>query len=175
AHIAICFAAFAMLRILRRIYNTRHGAEAPISEGQILAQLREVEVSVVRDNTSKRYFAIPSAANSTSVRLYKALGLTIQRRPYLWRKTRNPRFKWLVNVWNSDRKKRPDRQLCSVQIFWNTPKNRPKPLQMGPFWLSESCKLSKSGKSQFKMCHIRECRHGQSQSTLTRNYPSSQS
>jgi len=25
AHIAICFAAFAMLRILRRIYNMRHG------------------------------------------------------------------------------------------------------------------------------------------------------
>ena len=79
AHIAICFAAFAMLRILRRIYNTRHGAEAPISEGQILAQLREVEVSVVRDNTTKRHFAIPSAANSTKVRLYKELGLTIQR------------------------------------------------------------------------------------------------
>ena len=78
AHIAICFAAFAMLRILRRLYNTRHGAEAPISEGQILAQLREVEVSVVRDNTTKRHFAIPSAANSTKVRLYKALGLTIQ-------------------------------------------------------------------------------------------------
>ncbi len=79
AHIAICFAAFAMLRILRRIYNTRHGAEAPISEGQILAQLREVEVSVVRDKTTQRHFAIPSAANSTKVRLYKAMGLTIQR------------------------------------------------------------------------------------------------
>ena len=79
AHIAICFAAFAMLRILRRIYNTRHGAEAPISEGQILAQLREVEVSVVRDNTTKRHFAIPSAANSSKFRLYIALGLTIQR------------------------------------------------------------------------------------------------
>lgn len=79
AHIAICFAAFAMLRILRRLYNTRHGAEAPISEGRILAQLREVEVSVVRDNTTKRHFAIPSAASSTKVRLYKALGLTIQR------------------------------------------------------------------------------------------------
>lgn len=79
AHIAICFAAFAMLRILRRLYNTRHGAEDPISEGRLLAQLREVEVSVVRDHTTGRHFAIPSAANSTKIRLYKALGLTIQR------------------------------------------------------------------------------------------------
>ena len=79
AHIAICFAAFAIPRILRRIYNTRHGAEAPISEGQILAQLREIEVSVVRDNTTTRHFAIPYAANGTKVRLYNALVLTIQR------------------------------------------------------------------------------------------------
>ena len=79
AHIAICFAAFALPRILRRLYNMRHGAEAPISEGQILAQLREVEVSVVRDNTTKLHFASPPAANSTRIWLYKALGLTIQR------------------------------------------------------------------------------------------------
>ncbi len=75
AHIATCFAAFAMLR---RLWNTRHGQRVPISEGQILAQLREVEVSVVRDKTLQRHFAIPSAVNSTKVRLYKAMGLTIQ-------------------------------------------------------------------------------------------------
>lgn len=68
-----------MLRVLRRLYDARHGTEAYINEGQMLAQLREVEVSVVRDNTTKRHFAIPSAANSTKVRLYKVLGLTIQR------------------------------------------------------------------------------------------------
>ncbi len=69
-----------MLRILRRIYNNRHGADTtPISEGQILSQLREVDVSVVRDKTTKRHFAIPTAANSTKVRLYKAMGLMIQR------------------------------------------------------------------------------------------------
>ena len=79
AHIAICFAAFAMLRILRRLYNTQFGAQMPLSEGKILAELREVEVSVVRDNTTRRHFAIPSAASPVKVRLYKALGLTIQR------------------------------------------------------------------------------------------------
>lgn len=68
-----------MLRILRRLYNTRCGGEAPISEGRISAQLREVEVSVLGDNTTIRHFVIPSAANSTKSRLYKVLGLTIQR------------------------------------------------------------------------------------------------
>ena len=79
AHLAICFAAFALLRILRRHYNTRHGGEASLSEGQILAELRDVEVSVVRDNTTQRHYVMPAAANSTKIRLYKAMGLTIQR------------------------------------------------------------------------------------------------
>jgi len=74
AHIAICFAVLAMLRILRRHYNIRHGGQASLSEGQILAELREVEVSVVRDNTTKRHYAIPAAASSTKIRLYKAMG-----------------------------------------------------------------------------------------------------
>lgn len=67
-----------MLRILRRLYNTWHGGKAPISEGRILAQLREVDVLVVRDNTTKRHFVIPPTTNSIKIRLYKALGLTIQ-------------------------------------------------------------------------------------------------
>ena len=33
APLAICFAAFAMLRILRRLYNTEFGADALLSEG----------------------------------------------------------------------------------------------------------------------------------------------
>ena len=79
AHIAICFAAFAMLRILRWQYNTRHAGKESLSEQRILAELRQVEVSLVRDTTTNRHFAIPSAANSTRIRLYKAMGLTIQR------------------------------------------------------------------------------------------------
>jgi len=69
-----------MLCILRRLLNTRHEVEAPISEGGILAQLREVEASVVSDNTPMRYFVVPSAANSTKSQLYRALGPPIQRR-----------------------------------------------------------------------------------------------
>lgn len=68
-----------MLRILRRFYNTRHGGEILISEGRILTQLRDVEVSVARYNTTMRHFVVPSAADSTKSRLYRALGLTIQR------------------------------------------------------------------------------------------------
>ena len=36
-------------------------------------------MSVVRDSTTRRHFAIPSAASPAKVRLYKALGITIQR------------------------------------------------------------------------------------------------
>ena len=72
-------AAFAMLRILRRLNNTWHGSEAPVNEGQVPAQLREVVVSVVSDSTTVRYFVILAAANGTKIRLYKVLGLTIQR------------------------------------------------------------------------------------------------
>ncbi|MDE2958335.1 MAG: hypothetical protein OXU68_15215 [Bacteroidota bacterium] len=62
---------------MRRHYNIRHAGQASLSEGQILAELREVEVSVVRDNTTKRHYAIPAAASSTKIRHYKAMGLTV--------------------------------------------------------------------------------------------------
>ncbi|MYH08221.1 MAG: hypothetical protein F4146_06795 [Rhodothermaceae bacterium] len=38
-----------------------------------------MEVSFVEDKTTVRHFLIPSVANSTGIRLFKALGLTILR------------------------------------------------------------------------------------------------
>ncbi len=46
AHIAICFVAFALLRIFRHRYNARFGSKHRLSEGQILAELGAVETSV---------------------------------------------------------------------------------------------------------------------------------
>ena len=79
AHVAICFAAFALLRLLRYLYNTRHGAEHPLSEGRVLAELRKVETSVLRDRKTNAYYALPSAANPTQIRLYKAVDQTLRR------------------------------------------------------------------------------------------------
>ncbi len=80
AHGAIFFAAFALLRMRRYRYHTRPGAEAPLSEARILAELRNVEVLVLRDRNTNTYYALPSAANPTQIRLYKAVDQT-QRRP----------------------------------------------------------------------------------------------
>ncbi|MDE2827570.1 MAG: hypothetical protein OXL40_09735 [Bacteroidota bacterium] len=76
-----------MLNINHRLRHAAHHASvlqhpalrrSPVSAGRVLAQLREVEASVVRNNTTTHHFVIPSAANSTKIQLYKALGLTIQ-------------------------------------------------------------------------------------------------
>ena len=86
AHRAICFAAFALLRMLRYLYNTRHGAAPPLSETRILAELRNVETSVLRDRKTNAYYALPSAANNTQIRLYKAVDQTLRRTTVLLKK-----------------------------------------------------------------------------------------
>ena len=52
AHIAICFVAFALLRILRHRYNARFSTKQRLSEGQILAELGNVEASVICDHSN---------------------------------------------------------------------------------------------------------------------------
>ncbi len=47
AHLAICFVAFALLRMLRHRYNARFGGKQRLSEGQILAELSTVETSII--------------------------------------------------------------------------------------------------------------------------------
>ncbi len=55
---AICFVAFALLRILRYRHCSMHGGKEPLSEARILSELSAVEVSLLRDcNTHKRYIA----------------------------------------------------------------------------------------------------------------------
>ncbi len=79
AHVAICFVAFAVLRILRYRYNTMHGGNEPLSEARILSELRQVETSVLVDRNTNNLYALPSAANGTQIRLYKAVGQSLQR------------------------------------------------------------------------------------------------
>lgn len=79
AHIAICFVAFALLRILRHRYNTRFGAKQRLSEGQILAELRQVEASVIRDRGTDAEYLLPSKARTEAIRLYQAVGQELPR------------------------------------------------------------------------------------------------
>ncbi|MXW31856.1 MAG: IS1634 family transposase [Rhodothermaceae bacterium] len=62
AHIAICFVAFALLRILRHRYHTLFGAKQRLSEGQILAELSQVQVSLIRDRGTDAEYLLPSKA-----------------------------------------------------------------------------------------------------------------
>ena len=72
--------------LLRYLYNTRHGAEYPLSEARILAELCKVETSVHRDRKTNAYYALPPIANPTQIRLYKAVDQTLRRTTVLLKK-----------------------------------------------------------------------------------------
>ncbi len=79
AHVAINLVVFALLRILRYWHNTMHGGKEPLSEARILSELRQVEMSGPLDRHSNNLYALPSAANRTQIRLYKAGCQRLQR------------------------------------------------------------------------------------------------
>ena len=85
AHIAICFVAFALLRILRHRYNARFGSKQRLSEGQILAELGAVETSMIRDRGNQAQYLLPSKVTDATARLYQTIGLKIQRQTVLFK------------------------------------------------------------------------------------------
>ncbi len=86
AHIAICFVAFALLRILRHRYNARFGTKQRLSEGQILAELGNVEASVICDRGNNAEYLLPSKATREGIRLYQVVNQTLQRQTVLFKK-----------------------------------------------------------------------------------------
>ena len=80
AHIAICFIAFALLRILRWKFR-RHHPEKPLpSEERILRELGRVQASLVHDTAADQWFLLPSRSSDTQRRIYRTLGLSLPRR-----------------------------------------------------------------------------------------------
>ena len=86
AHIAICFVAFALLRILRHRYNARFGTKQRLSETQILAELGNVEASVICDRGNYAEYLLPSKATREGIRLYQVVNQTLQRQTVLFKK-----------------------------------------------------------------------------------------
>ena len=78
AHVAICYVAFALLRILRFRYRSRN-PEARLSEEQLLDELRRVETSVIHDPTGDQYYALSSQATQIQKQLYTAVGCQLVR------------------------------------------------------------------------------------------------
>ncbi len=85
AHLAICFVAFALLRILRHRYNARFGGKQRLSEGQILAELSTVETSIICDGGNQAHYLLPSKVTDAGARLYQTVGLKIQRETVLFK------------------------------------------------------------------------------------------
>ena len=84
-HIAICFVAFALLRILRYRYNTMFGAKERLSEERILTELANVEASILRDGGTEAEYLIPSKPTPEGIKLYRAVGETLQRQTVLFK------------------------------------------------------------------------------------------
>ncbi len=84
-HIAICFVAFALLRILRYRYNTMFGTKERVSEERILTELANVEASIIRDGGTEAEYLIPSKPTPEGIKLYRAVGETLQRQTVLFK------------------------------------------------------------------------------------------
>ncbi len=84
-HIAICFVAFALLRILRYRYNTMFGTKERVSEERILTELANVEASILRDGGTEAEYLIPSKPTPEGIKLYRAVGETLQRQTVLFK------------------------------------------------------------------------------------------
>ena len=78
AHIAICFTAFALLRILRYRYNCGRGGRAKLSDEQILTCLSKVEGTLLHDPHLDNQFLVPSPVTKEIKALYRTVGRTLQ-------------------------------------------------------------------------------------------------
>ena len=74
AHVAICYVAFALLRILRWKYRRQHAGYPALSEAQILNELSHVEASLVRDSNTGNQYLIPSCSSKEQRMLYSTVG-----------------------------------------------------------------------------------------------------
>ena len=79
AHIAICYLAFALLRIFRWRFRRHHAGHPPPSEETILHELALVQGSLVRDGATSKRYLIPSAASNLQRMLYSTVGLSLPR------------------------------------------------------------------------------------------------
>ncbi len=79
AHMAVCFVAFALLRILRYQHNSMHGGKEPLSEARILSELSAVDMSLLRNQCTGKPYLVPAATGRQQITLYKAVGLTLQQ------------------------------------------------------------------------------------------------
>ena len=79
AHIAICYAAFSLLRIYRWRFNLSHPEQQPLSEERILSELRDVQASLLLDQDNDMQYLLSSPSNQVQRFLYGAVGAKLCR------------------------------------------------------------------------------------------------
>ena len=88
AHIAICYMAFCCLQHLRHRLKARGQRMSP---DRIRRALNELEISILYETGGKRKFGMPSGTNSDAGHIYRTLGLTWNRTPFVYAPPRKPR------------------------------------------------------------------------------------
>ena len=73
AHIAICFMAFTLMRVLK--YKINKKSTHNYSDNQIMTALRKVQVSVIQDRKNGSQFLLPSHRSDLQEIIYKELDL----------------------------------------------------------------------------------------------------
>ncbi len=83
AHIAICYLAFALLRILRWRFHRQHPTHKGLSEQAIIDALVAVHATLVRDPATNNLFLIPSRITQNQRMLYATVGVPLSRKTVL--------------------------------------------------------------------------------------------
>lgn len=83
AHIAICYLAFALLRILRWRFHRQHPTHGGLSEQAIIDALVAVRATLVRDPATNNLFLIPSRITQDQRMLYATVSVPLSRKTVL--------------------------------------------------------------------------------------------
>ena len=84
AHVAICYTAFALLRMLRHRFRLHHPSHPAPGEDRILDELARVQSSLLRDHHNDFRYFLPSGRTTREQRmLYSTVGLSLPTRATL--------------------------------------------------------------------------------------------
>ena len=71
---AICCATFSLLCIYRWRFNLGHPKQSPLSEQRILSELRDVQASLLVDESNYMHYLLSSKSNQIQRFLYGVVG-----------------------------------------------------------------------------------------------------
>ena len=80
AHIAICYAAYALVRYLEHRVRLQYNRLSP----EVIRQtLIRVQTSILYDKTKKLRYALPSRMSQDAKKIYQLMGIPLSEVPYI--------------------------------------------------------------------------------------------